>query len=88
MTKLLSSLDPKPVEASAEIRNELVQIRRASAGGIGGQYPTMDPYWQWVSSEYGREMMEKFGGLTVVEAGLLPTGMVSLFKDKRVNWSG
>ncbi|KAF2814742.1 uncharacterized protein BDZ99DRAFT_566688 [Mytilinidion resinicola] len=49
---------------------------------------SMEPYWKWVTQMYGPEMMERFGGLNVVDPGLLPIGMVSLFRGKRVNWQG
>ncbi|RYP46585.1 hypothetical protein DL768_007207 [Monosporascus sp. mg162] len=60
-------------------------------GGLGGFRPcweAMEPYWKWVAALYGPEAMERFGGLHIVEPGLLPMGMVSLFRDKRVKWQG
>jgi hypothetical protein len=41
-----------------------------------------------VAALYGPEVMERFGGLIIVDPGLLPIGMVSLFRDKRVKWQG
>ena len=46
----------------------------------------MEPYWKWVTMLYGPEMIEKFKTFTVVDAGLLPMGMVSLFRSGRVSW--
>ncbi|KAL8964129.1 MAG: hypothetical protein Q9183_004677 [Haloplaca sp. 2 TL-2023] len=46
----------------------------------------VDSYWPWVAHLYGPGMIEKFGGLEVVESGLLPMGMVSLFRSGRVDW--
>ncbi|RYO76038.1 hypothetical protein DL766_009588 [Monosporascus sp. MC13-8B] len=60
-------------------------------GGLGGFNPrweAMEPYWKWVAALYGPEAMERFGGLHIVEPGLLPMGMVSLFRDRRVKWQG
>jgi hypothetical protein len=35
---------------------------------------------------YGPEIVEKFGGLSVVDPGLLPIGMVSMFRERRTKW--
>lgn len=45
-----------------------------------------DGYGRWVAQLYGSEMRERFGGLHVVDKGLLPMGMVTLFRSGRVNW--
>ncbi len=37
---------------------------------------------------YGPEIVGRFGGLRIVDAGLLPMGMVTLFREKRVKWQG
>jgi hypothetical protein len=47
----------------------------------------MDPYWKFVTQLYGPDVIERFGNLDIVDAGLLPIGMVSLFKGKRTQWS-
>ncbi|RYP16306.1 hypothetical protein DL765_005212 [Monosporascus sp. GIB2] len=60
-------------------------------GGLGGFNPrweAMEPYWKWVAALYGPEAMERFGGLHIIEPGLLPMGMVSLFRDRGVKWQG
>lgn len=52
-------------------------------------YPNMnDGYWRWVAQLYGPDMTERFGGLNIVDAGLLPIGMVNLFRSGRVKWQG
>lgn len=56
--------------------------------GITGQWSTMEPYWKWVAQLYGPEVIDRFGGMNIVEPGLLPMGMVSIFRDKRVKWQG
>lgn len=48
----------------------------------------MDPYWKWIAQMYGPEMTERFGGLNVVDFGLLPIGMVSMFRQRRTKWEG
>jgi hypothetical protein len=41
---------------------------------------------RWVALLYGQDMIERFGGLNIVEKGLLPMGMVTLFRSGRVKW--
>ncbi|KUJ08149.1 uncharacterized protein LY89DRAFT_629916 [Mollisia scopiformis] len=48
----------------------------------------VDDYLKWVAQLYGKDMREKFGGLQIVEKGLLPMGMVGLFRSGRVKWQG
>ncbi|TVY84463.1 histone H3, partial [Lachnellula suecica] len=45
-------------------------------------------YMRWVAQLYGPDMMDRFGGLKIVDAGLLPIGMVNLFRSGRVKWQG
>lgn len=52
---------------------------------IGAESTDLD-YLRWVGTLYGKEMMEKFGGVRIVEKGLLPTGMVELFRSGRMKW--
>ncbi|OBS18794.1 hypothetical protein FPOA_10522 [Fusarium poae] len=56
--------------------------------GITGWWDTMDAYWTWITMFYGREIVERFGRLNIVNTELLPIAMVTLFRDKRVNWQG
>jgi hypothetical protein len=45
-------------------------------------------YLKWVVKLFGEDMKERFGGWNVVEKGLLPMGMVGLFRSGRVKWQG
>lgn len=54
--------------------------------GILSNWYRMEPYWKWVAQLYGPEIIDRFGGLSIVDPGLLPMGMVSLFRSGRVNW--
>jgi hypothetical protein len=48
----------------------------------------MAAYWKWIAQMYGPEMCERFGGLNVVDPGLLPIGMVGFFRMRRTKWQG
>ncbi|KAF8631029.1 hypothetical protein AX15_002640 [Amanita polypyramis BW_CC] len=39
---------------------------------------------QWLVALYGEQLVDKFGGLDVVDADLIPLGMVELFKRSRI----
>ncbi|MCJ1300613.1 hypothetical protein MMC08_003410, partial [Hypocenomyce scalaris] len=54
--------------------------------GILDNWYSMEPYWKWVAQLYGPEMIERFGGFRIVDPGLLPMGMISLFRSGRVQW--
>ncbi|KAF9451302.1 hypothetical protein P691DRAFT_787487 [Macrolepiota fuliginosa MF-IS2] len=41
-------------------------------------------YQKWVTTAYGEDLVEKFGGFVIVDPTLIPIGMVKLFKDSRV----
>ncbi|KAI0509285.1 hypothetical protein F5B22DRAFT_358965 [Xylaria bambusicola] len=77
-------------DASAAVRDGIEALADSSQNlkGITGDWETMEPYWRWVAQLYGPEAIKCFGGLNIVEPGLLPMGMVSIFRDKRVKWQG
>ncbi|RDW80408.1 hypothetical protein BP5796_05106 [Coleophoma crateriformis] len=87
--QLLGTPDQVSVNASAV---DLLHINKLAplslSSGISGHWPTMTPYWKWVVMLYGPDMVERFGGLNIVDKGMLPIGMVSLFRSGRVQWQG
>jgi hypothetical protein len=50
------------------------------------EWDKMSAYQKWIVALHGDEMIEKFGGLNVVDKGLLPTGMVSMLRQSRFKW--
>jgi len=48
----------------------------------------MSSYQRWIIQLYAPDMMSRFGGLDIVEKGLLPTGMVTMFRESRFKWQG
>ena len=88
-SKLLERPTEEPLNVSAPVQQALSQLQgRGNFRGITPQWNNMDAYWKWVAQMYGPEMMDKFGGLNVVEFGLLPIGMVSMFRQRRTKWQG
>ena len=48
------------------------------------QWDLVDWYEKWVISLHGEEVAKMFGGLDIVDATLIPVGMVQLFKTSRM----
>jgi hypothetical protein len=46
----------------------------------------MNSYVRWIVHLYAGEMISRFGGLNIVEKGMLPTGMVDMFRESRFKW--
>ncbi|KAF9883229.1 hypothetical protein FE257_003823 [Aspergillus nanangensis] len=65
--------------------SQLVGQRNLS--GITAEWRLMSPYWKWLTQLYGPEIVERFGGFNIVDPGLLPIGLVSQFRSRRVNWT-
>lgn len=86
-TKLLARPDEEPVDVSVQVSQALNQLHgQSNLRGITSNWSSMDAYWKWIAQMYGPEMTEKFGGLNVVDFGLLPIGMVSMFRQRRTKW--
>ncbi|KAK4143720.1 uncharacterized protein C8A04DRAFT_37147 [Dichotomopilus funicola] len=46
----------------------------------------LDNYERWVVQLFHKDMLARFGGLDVVDAGLLPTGLMSMVRESRFQW--
>ncbi|KAM0344145.1 hypothetical protein ACHAPU_007867 [Fusarium lateritium] len=92
--RVFGKLMKRPSEMNVEedqgrISSALEQLRKESnLRGITGWWNNMEKYWTWVATFYGPEIVDRFGRLNIVNTELLPIAMVSLFRDKRVNWEG
>lgn len=74
-------------EENGQVKLALNELgNRNDLRGIVNSWYNMDTYWKWVAELYGPAMIEKFGGLSIVDPGLVAMGMVGLFKSGRVNW--
>jgi hypothetical protein len=69
--------------------------RGRGSAGVGGPRGVqknglgrMNSYQRWIIQLYAPDMIARFGGLNVVEKGLLPTGLVSMFRESRFKWQG
>ncbi|KAF5867639.1 uncharacterized protein Bfra_010614 [Botrytis fragariae] len=87
--EVFENLLKQPSKESADWdESDMIQAK-AIEGGLSSAFEGMDMgYWKWVVKLYGEEMIERFGGLAVVDKGLLPTGMVNLVRSGKVQWQG
>lgn len=87
--KLLQRPTKTPIDISPQVQQALDQLQgQANLKGITSDWHSMDDYWRWIAELYGPEMTRKFGGLNVVDPGLLPVGMVGFFRERRTKWQG
>jgi hypothetical protein len=88
--ELLEQPKQESIEVPSELMTALGLMDTAgvvNSCGINGSWHRMSAYWKWVVGVYGPEIVRRFGGLNIVDNGVLPVGMVGLVKDKRVKWS-
>jgi hypothetical protein len=87
---VFDELRKRPNEEDIEVIPEVMtSLNQLSGGGcINGNWYGMTSYWKWIAQLYGPEIIAKFEGLSIVDAGLLPIGMVSLLRSGRVKWTG
>jgi hypothetical protein len=86
--QLLQRPTEQPIDPTANVENALRDLSgQRNLNGILSYWHSMQPYHKWISQMYGPEMIDRFGGFAIIEPGLLPTGMVSLFRGKRVGWN-
>ncbi|EAT85734.2 hypothetical protein SNOG_07083 [Parastagonospora nodorum SN15] len=77
------------VDISVQVSQAISQLQgQGNLRGITARWSGMDAYWKWIAQMYGGEMVERFGGLNVVDPGLLPIGMVGFFRARRTKWQG
>ncbi|EDU40310.1 hypothetical protein PtrSN002B_004346 [Pyrenophora tritici-repentis] len=87
--ELLKLPREKPIDASADVQFALARLSgNTNLRGILTHWGSMEAYWKWIAQMYGPEMINMFGGLNAVDFGLLPIGMVSMFRQRRTKWQG
>ena len=59
-----------------------------SAGPIREEWGRMEAYWQWIVAVHGREVVERYGSLALVDPVQIPLGVVGVMKAGKVRWQG
>lgn len=52
------------------------------------QFYELSSYDQWVLQLFSKDMISRFGGLNVVEKGLLPMGLMDMLRQSKFQWVG
>ncbi|PSN73291.1 hypothetical protein BS50DRAFT_514487 [Corynespora cassiicola Philippines] len=91
LVEVYEKLLRRPSEESIDFTHQILNALERLAGqnnlkSINAYHIEMDAYWKWITQMHGPEMVERFGGLNIVDSGLLPIGMVGIFRQKRIKW--
>lgn len=75
---LMESPDPASVESSGAVKAVLPEEA----------WRALSDYEKWVVQQHHRDMVARFGGLDVVDKGLLPTGLMTMLRKSQFRWQG
>ncbi|KAK2801455.1 hypothetical protein FQN51_005349 [Onygenales sp. PD_10] len=90
-SRLLSCPAEMSVDRTPELQAEQSRIMRSHTDTtmpLSSRWNNMTPYWRWVAELYREEMTRRYGGLAVVERGVVPLGVVKVLKEGKVKWQG
>lgn len=76
-------LTTEPVEKYVELRGEVKAALEDQE-----EWDVLSVYDQWVGQLFSKDMVARFGGLNVVDKGLLPTGLMGMLRESRFKWHG
>lgn len=51
-------------------------------------WTALGEYERWVVQLYHKDIVARFGGVDVVDQGLLPTGLMAMLRESRFRWQG
>jgi hypothetical protein len=77
--KLMAAPEVASLVLSGELRGALPH---------DGVWHDLGDYEKWVVQLYHRDMVARFGGVDVVDKGLLPTGLMTMLRESRFRWQG
>ncbi|KAK3351590.1 hypothetical protein B0H65DRAFT_422087 [Neurospora tetraspora] len=78
-TNLLKEPKTKDVELKGDVKAALEDE---------DDWEDMSSYDKWVVQLFHREVVDMFGGLTVVDKALLPIGLMTMLRESRFQWQG
>ncbi|KDN63084.1 hypothetical protein CSUB01_00158 [Colletotrichum sublineola] len=84
MGRALERLRRVPAAKTVELTSELTGALKNGPTS----WKDLGDYERWVCALYGRDMIARFGGLTVVDKGVLPTGLLDMLRQSRFRWRG
>lgn len=82
------SLSEEPEEDGVEMTKDVAASFGTEASSKVTDWGSSNSYYRWIIQLYAPDMIARFGGLRIVETGLLPTAMVTMFRESRFQWQG
>ncbi|KAK6521450.1 hypothetical protein TWF506_001663 [Arthrobotrys conoides] len=81
-------LTDEPLEIGVDLNGEVrAGLNISVVGGSKGRDQWKN-YDKWIFQLYAKEMMKRFGGLKIVDEGLLPMGLMAMLRQSRFKWQG
>jgi len=77
----LDSVVAEAVDAGVGLESMVREVQKNGSGRLSS-------YQRWIIQLYAPDLMARFGGLNVVEEGLLPARLLSMFRESRLKWQG
>lgn len=79
---VFENLMAEPNPRDVEFRGEVKAILDWSS------WDDLTSYDKWVVQLFHKDMVARFGGLNIVEKGLLPMGLMSMLRQSKFRWQG
>jgi hypothetical protein len=77
--RLMAAPEVTHLAPSGDVKAALADLSTWSALG---------EYERWVVQLYHKDIVARFGGVDVVDQGLLPTGLMGMLRESRFRWQG
>ncbi|KAH8882783.1 hypothetical protein GQ53DRAFT_798583 [Thozetella sp. PMI_491] len=77
------ALQGKPDPLDVEFRGEVKAALQDEY-----EWYDMTSYDKWIVQLFSKDMITRFGGLNIVDKGLLPTGLMAMLRQSRFQWQG
>ena len=80
LLRIPEKTDAQPSHAVSDI------LSRLSCSQEGLNWYNMGSDLKWLIQLYSKDALRRFGGLTIVDQGLLPMGVMTLLRNRNVTW--
>ncbi|RKO84170.1 hypothetical protein BDK51DRAFT_50900 [Blyttiomyces helicus] len=84
-THLLLKVELEAPQPSVEVSTALGKLPHSDSSSIG-RWQSMSDYWKSIVAIYGGEALARYGELAIMDAGLIPLGMISSLKSVKIKW--
>lgn len=85
--------DVRPSQAVIHALGQLEETTPGLAGQLGSATPELAWNWnqlgsdqKWIIQLYSSDVLERFGGLNLVDRKLLPMGVMKMLRARKVVW--